>query len=136
MTTSQVVYTSNLRTSATHLRSGNTITTDAPVDNGGKGDFFSPTDLVATALASCMLTIMGKSAMVHGFDIDGTRAEIEKVMGTNPRRITEIIIDVHLPHPSYSDKERKIIELSAKECPVAQSLHPNTKQTIRFHYGC
>lgn len=135
MATSTVIYQGDLRTSATHIRSGNQLTTDAPVDNEGKGEFFSPTDLVATALASCMLTIMGKSAKVHGFDINGTRAEVEKVMSANPRRIAEVIINLYFPHSNYSSKEKKIIELASKECPVAQSLHPNTKQTIIFHYG-
>lgn len=134
MTTSTVTYLGDLRTSATHNRSGNKLTTDAPVDNEGKGEFFSPTDLVATALASCMLTIMGKSAKVHNFDMENTRAEVEKVMGSNPRRIAEIIINLHFPH-DYPEKVKKILSLAAKECPVSQSLHPDTKQTIIFHYG-
>lgn len=135
MATSTVTYTGSLHTEAKHMASGCTISTDAPTDNHGRGECFSPTDLVATALASCMLTIMGVSADAHGFSIDGTTAEVQKVMAANPRRIAEIIIDLHIPNSNALDaRARKFIELSAKECPVAQSLHPDTKKTINFHY--
>lgn len=133
METVRTTYLSDLRTEATHVRSGNKLTTDAPVDNQGRGEFFSPTDLLATALGSCMLTIMGIAARTHGFDIDGTDVKITKVMGTAPRRVVEIIVELTFPH-SYTPKERKIIELSAKECPVANSLHPDLKQTLIFNY--
>ncbi len=122
-----------MRTEATHVRSGKKITTDAPIDNQGKGEFFSPTDLLAAALGSCMLTIMGIAARTHGFDIDGTDVSITKVMGTNPRRVVEIIVELNFPH-CYPEKYRRIIELSAKECPVANSLHPELKQTVVFNY--
>ncbi|BDX36924.1 redox protein [Tenuifilaceae bacterium CYCD] len=135
MDTSRIVYLGNLRTEAEHVRSGNKLITDAPVDNNGKGEYFSPTDLLATSLGVCMVTIMGMSAKTHGFDIDGTTINVQKIMGTNPRRVVEVIIDLHFPHDNYSPKEKKIIELAAKECPVAQSLHPDLKQTIHFHYG-
>ena len=135
METSRIVYTGSLRTEAEHVRSGNKLITDAPVDNNGKGEYFSPTDLLATSLATCMVTIMGMAAQTHGFSIDGTTIGVQKVMGVNPRRVVEVVIDLHFPHNNYSPKERKLIELSAKECPVAQSLHPDLKQTIRFHYG-
>ncbi len=133
-TTSTIVYTGGLRTEATHTRSGVTITTDAPPDNQGKGEYFSPTDLLATSLGACMVTIMGIAAQTHGFSIDGTRIELQKVMGTNPRRVVEVVVDLYFPHNSYSPKERKLLEAAAKECPVAQSLHPDLRQTVRFHF--
>ncbi len=135
METSRIIYLGDLRTEAEHVRSGNKLTTDAPVDNNGKGEYFSPTDLLATSLGTCMVTIMGMSAKTHGFNIDGTKISVQKIMGTNPRRVVEIVIDLHFPHNNYSVKEKKLIELSAKECPVAQSLHPDLKQTINFHFG-
>jgi len=133
METAKTIYLGNLRTEATHVRSGQKIVTDAPVDNQGKGEFFSPTDLLATALASCMLTIMGIAARTHGFDIDGTEVKITKVMGVNPRRVVDVIVELNFPR-NYSVKEKRIIELSAKECPVANSLHPDLKQTVVFNY--
>lgn len=135
METSRIIYLGDLRTEAEHVRSGNKLTTDAPIDNKGKGEFFSPTDLLATSLASCMVTIMGQSAQAHGFNIDGTKISVQKIMGTNPRRVVEIVVDLHFPHSNYTAKEKKFIELAAKECPVAQSLHSDLKQTINFHYG-
>lgn len=134
METAKTVYLGDLRTEITHLQSGNKITTDAPTDNHGKGEFFSPTDIFAASLASCMLTIMGISAKAHGFSIDGAEAKTTKVMGTNPRRVVEIIVELTFPHDGYSDKERKLIELAAKECPIANSLHPDLKQTITFKF--
>jgi len=133
METAKTVYLGDLRTEATHVRSGQKITTDAPVDNQGKGEYFSPTDLLATALGSCMLTIMGIAARTHGFDIDGTAVKITKVMGTNPRRVVEVIVELDFPK-DYTAKEKRFIELSAKECPVANSLHPDLKQTVIFNY--
>ena len=134
METAKTVYLGDLRTEITHLQSGNKITTDAPIDNHGKGEFFSPTDMFAASLASCMLTIMGISAKAHGFNIDGTEVMTTKVMGTNPRRVVEIIVELTFPHNSYSDKERRMIELAAKECPVANSLHPDIKKTMVFKF--
>jgi putative redox protein len=133
METAKTVYLGDLRTEATHVRSGQKIITDAPVDNQGKGEYFSPTDLLATALGSCMLTIMGIAARTHGFDIDGTDVKITKVMGTNPRRVVEVIVELNFPK-DYTVKEKRFIEISAKECPVANSLHPDLKQTIIFNY--
>jgi uncharacterized OsmC-like protein len=134
METSYITYLGELRTEAIHRLSGNKLITDAPPDNQGKGEFFSPTDLLATSLGSCMLTIMGISARTHGFSIDGTRVAITKIMETNPRRVVEVIVDLTFPHNSYSPKERKLLELAAKECPVANSLHPDLKQTIKFSF--
>lgn len=134
METAKIVYLGDLRTEVTHLQSGNKVITDAPTDNHGKGEFFSPTDMFAVSLGSCMLTIMGISAKTYGFDINGTEVMTTKVMGTNPRRVVEIIVEVTFPHNSYSEKERKLLWLSAKECPVANSLHPDIKKTITFKY--
>ncbi|MCY1511982.1 OsmC-like protein [compost metagenome] len=134
MATSKITYTGGLRTSSVHLQSGTAIITDAPVDNQGRGEAFSPTDLLATSLGNCMLTIVGIAARTHGFSIDGTTAEITKIMAANPRRVAEIIVDLHFPPNSYSEKEKEIIERSAKTCPVAYSLHPDIKQEITFNY--
>lgn len=132
--TIQTIYTGELRTQATHLASQNTIITDAPIDNNGKGEAFSPTDLLAASLGSCMLTIMGIAANTHGFSIDGTKISITKIMAANPRRVGEIIIDFSFPTNTYSDKERLLIEKAAASCPVALSLHPDLKQTINFNW--
>ncbi len=134
MITAKTKYIGDLRTEAVHVRSGNKIITDAPIDNQGKGEAFSPTDLVATALGSCMMTIVGIAANTHGFSIDGAHWEITKIMASDPRRISEVKIDITFPPNNYSDKIKKIIEHSALTCPVAQSLHPNLKQDIHFNY--
>ena len=120
--TSKVVYAGNLRTEATHLQSGNTIITDAPTDNNGKGEAFSPTDLVATALASCMLTIMGIKANASQLNIDGTTATVNKIMASNPRRISRIEIVIELPPNNFSDHDKKMLVLAAETCPVAKSI--------------
>ncbi len=134
MPTSKITYTGGLRTSSVHLKSGIEIITDAPTDNQGKGEAFSPTDLLATSLGNCMLTIVGIAARTHNFDIDGTTAEITKIMGENPRRVTEIVVSLQFPANNYTAKEKEIIERSAKTCPVAYSLHPDIKQDITFNY--
>lgn len=134
--TSKVKYNGDLRTLATHTRSGSTIETDAPPDNNGKGERFSPTDLVATALASCMVTVMGIKARDMGVNIDGTQCEIEKIMAANPRRISEIKVSIQFPKDnSYTDKEKQILENTANTCPVIQSLHPDCKKTVSFHWS-
>lgn len=134
MATSKITYTGDLRTSAVHLKSGKEIITDAPTDNQGKGEAFSPTDLLATSLGNCMLTIVGITARNHGFNIDGTTAEITKVMAENPRRVSEIVVHLQFPTNNYTEKEKAIIERAAKTCPVAYSLHPDIKQEISFNY--
>ncbi len=134
MATVYTKYLGDLRTECTHLQSGNKLITDAPTDNQGRGEAFSPTDLLATAYGSCVLTIMGISARIHGFSIDGAEVEVTKIMGTNPRRIVELIAEFTMPHDNYSPKEKKIIELTAKECPVFNSLHPDMKKTVTFKY--
>lgn len=134
--TATVVYQGDLRTAATHLQSGTQILTDAPTDNHGKGEAFSPTDLVATALASCMATIMGIAAKTHGIALEGTRFEVTKKMVSDPRRIGEIVVAVHYPENlSLSPKEKTILEKAAMGCPVLESLHPDCKKTISFHGG-
>ncbi len=130
--TSQVLYKNGLRTSAIHLKSGTNIITDAPTDNHGKGEAFSPTDLVATALASCMLTIMGIKADAKGLDIEGTKADITKVMASGPRRISEAKVTITMPKKGYSEDDKKLLEHAAKTCPVAKSLHPDLVQAVAF----
>ena len=129
--TSKVVYLGELRTEATHLKSGNQIITDAPTDNNGKGEAFSPTDTVATALASCALTIMGIKAESMDWDISGITAEVTKIMGTEPRRISKIKIDFKVPFET-DDKQRKLLEKTAKTCPVFMSLHPDMEKELNF----
>ena len=134
MTTSVVYYSGDLRTESEHLQSGNKIITDAPIDNEGKGEGFSPTDLVATSLANCMLTIMGIAACRHKVNIDGTRADVEKIMGTEPRRITEIQIEFYFPG-NYDSKTKTILEKAALNCPVAKSLAESLQQSIGFNFS-
>ena len=132
MATVQTKYLGDLRTESVHLQSGNKLITDAPTDNQGRGEAFSPTDLLATAFGACVLTIMGIAAQTHGFNIDGTEVETTKVMGTEPRRIVELITTFKFPHTNYSAKHKKILELTAKECPVFNSLHPDIKKTVSY----
>jgi putative redox protein len=120
--TSKVVYKGNLRTEAQHIASKSLIYTDAPIDNNGKGQLFSPTDLVATALASCMITVMGIKAEQSNIPFVNVEAEILKVMAADPRRIEEIKISF-LIHEPWDAKQRKIMERTAETCPVAYSLH-------------
>ena len=131
--TSRVNYLGDLRTSAIHIASGKNIITDAPIDNQGKGEAFSPTDTVATALASCLLTIMGIKARDLNIDITKTSAEVTKVMASNPRRISEIQITVNFTK-SYDQRIKKILEKAALTCPVSNSLHPDLKQNILFNW--
>lgn len=129
-----ITYVGGLRTNATHIRSGNSIVTDAPPDNNGKGEAFSPTDLLATSLGCCMLTVMGIVAERNGIVLEGTRVNIEKIMAANPRRVAEIVVHLHFPKHNYSPKEKELLENTARTCPVAQSLHPDLLQTLHFIY--
>lgn len=131
--TSKVTYTGELRTTCLHIRSGSEFVTDAPVDNDGLGRAFSPTDTVATGLASCMLTVMGKKANGLGVDITNAIAEVTKHMATNPRRISKIEVKISLPS-QMSDKNKKILEHTANTCPVIYSLHPDIEKVITFHW--
>jgi putative redox protein len=134
MITSRIIYTGNLRTEALHLQSGNLIITDAPIDNNGKGEAFSPTDLLATSLGCCMLTIMGIVAQRHEIIIEGTIVEITKIMESNPRRVGEIIVEFTMPKINYSDKEKDLLENAARTCPVSKSLSNDLIQTVIFTY--
>lgn len=129
----ETMWLGSLRSEVTHTQSGTKIMTDAPTDNNGKGEYFSPTDLVAAALGSCMLTIMGMAAKTHGINIEGTKVSITKVMNASPRRIGEVMIDFSFPE-EYTAKEKRILEAAGETCPVAFSLHPDIKQTIRYTY--
>lgn len=131
--TSKVTYIGELRTSCIHLRSGNEIITDAPVDNNGLGQAFSPTDTVATALASCMLTMMGIKARDMGVDLKNSIAEVTKHMTADPRRISQIDIELYLP-AIITDKQKKILEHTARTCPVLLSLHTDIKKEIVLHW--
>lgn len=132
--TSTVLYKGDLRTEMTHLESNNIVITDAPKDNHGKGEAFSPTDLVATALGACMLSIMGIYARQHDIDIVGTNIEITKHMAAAPRRISKIEAVVKMPTRIYSEKERKALEHAALTCPVSKSLSAELIQDIRFEW--
>ncbi len=133
--TSEVVYEGGLRTTATHRLSGNAIITDAPTDNRGQGAAFSPTDLTATSLAACMLTTMGIYAQDNHVYLEGSRAEVTKIMTANPRRIAEVQVQVNFANSSEWNHELKEkLEHIAFNCPVALSLHPDIKQTIAFTY--
>jgi uncharacterized OsmC-like protein len=131
MATIKTTYLSDLRTEATHLQSGTKIITDAPTDNQGKGEAFSPTDLLAEALGSCILTTMAIAGRAHDIIIDGTTAEVTKVMAADPRRVAEVVINLKFPQ-EYDDRQKKILQIAAHGCPVARSLHPDLKQTIDF----
>ena len=132
--TSKVIYKGALRTEATHIRSGNTIITDAPTDNKGKGEAFSPTDLVATALASCMLTIMGIKANEMNINIEGASAEVKKIMAAGPRRIAQVIIVINIPI-SADEKTKNILEKAALTCPVDKSLSDSMIRDVKFIWG-
>ena len=132
METAATKYKGDLRTEITHLRSGSVITTDAPVDNKGKGENFSPTDLVASALGSCILTIIGIAAREHGFSIDGASCKITKIMTEKPRKIGEIKIDFDFTENEYTDKQKKILEYCVKSCPVALSLNESVFQNVKL----
>ena len=129
--TSKVTYQGGLRTKATHLRSGSTIITDAPLDNKGKGEAFSPTDLIATVLASCMLTIMGIKADEMNINIEGTNAEVQKIMSTEPRRIAPINILINMPITA-DEKSKKILEKAALTCPVDKSVSEAIIRNVKF----
>lgn len=131
--TSKVEYLGNLRTESTHIKSNNSFITDAPTDNNGKGEAFSPTDTVATGLASCMLTVMGIKARDMGVDMSGTTAEVTKTMASNPRRISKIEVAINFSFET-DDKTRKILEHTANTCPVHYSLHPDIEKDITFNW--
>jgi len=128
--TSKIIYKGNLRTESEHIKSGTKIMTDAPVDNQGKGESFSPTDMVATALGSCMLTIMGIKARDKKIDIEGAEVETIKTMASDPRRISKIDIKLTMPAKNYSEKDKKILKAAAEACPVQKSLHTDMEIAV------
>jgi putative redox protein len=133
--TSTVIYEGELRTVALHIASGTRIETDAPVDNHGKGERFSPSDLVATALGSCMLTIMGMKARDLDIDLKGTRIEIQKIMKAEPRRISGISLTFHLPENLHlSEKNKTILQRAADSCPVMYSIHPDIDVQVNYNW--
>ncbi len=134
MKIAEVKYLGQLRTQATHLPSGMILQTDAPKDNQGKGEAFSPTDLMSTSLASCMLTIMGIASNAHQINIDGTRCEVEKHMASQPRSVEKIKISLYMPLFPYSEKHKEILEKAARTCPVSLSLSEKLIQEIYFHW--
>ncbi len=131
--TSKVIYTGDLRTRCLHLGSGSDFITDAPTDNYGLGQAFSPTDTVATAVASCMLTVMGIKARDLGADLRNTTAEVTKFMAADPRRISKVKVRLLLP-ADISEKDRKILEHAGRHCPVILSLHDSIEKELDFNW--
>lgn len=133
--TATVLYEGELRTICTHLKSGTEIETDAPTDNHGKGERFSPTDLLATSLAACMLSIMGIKSRAMGFDLNGIKADVEKIMHSDPRRVGEINLTFHIPENlvDLDQKSKTILRNAADTCPVIKSIHPDI--IVRVNWG-
>ncbi len=133
--TSQIIYKGGLRTIATHLQSGTAIETDAPTDNQGKGERFSPTDLVATALGTCMVTTMAIKARTMNIDLDDTKLDVTKIMVSDPRRIGKIIVHVFFPAGLViDDQQKQILEKTARTCPVERTLHPDVELDMEFNW--
>ena len=133
--TSQIIYKGDLRTTATHLQSGTVIETDAPTDNQGKGDRFSPTDLVVAALGTCMVTTMAIKARTINIQLDGTRLDVTKIMASDPRRIGKIIVHVFFPQGlGLNDKQKDLLEKTARTCPVERTLHPDVELDMQFNW--
>lgn len=130
--TSSVEYKGDLRTVCTHLRSSNNFETDAPVDNNGKGERFSPTDLLATSLGTCMVTVMGIKARTMGFDLNGIKIDVEKIMKSDPRRVGGINLFFHIPDElkTIDEKEKQILKNTGNTCPVMKSLHPDIEVNV------
>ena len=135
MKTISVKYVGDLRTEATHLRSGEVMYTDAPVDNNGKGESFSPTDLIATATLTCMFTMMGITSRNHELDPGEISGEVLKVMGTGPRRVTALDIEIRMDGHNLNDSGKKLVEAAALSCPVVRSIHPDIQLTVKFEYN-
>ena len=130
--TSSVVYTGDLRTTCTHLQSQSAVETDAPVDNNGKGERFSPTDLMATSLATCMVTVMGIKARTMGFDLNDVRIDVLKIMKADPRRVGGINLTFHIPDSlkETDEKTKQILKNTGETCPVIKSIHPDIEVNI------
>ncbi len=134
MATIKSKYLGDLRTEGIHLKSGNKIFTDAPTDNQGKGEAFSPTDLLAASLGSCIMTIMGIVARDNNIDITGTELDITKIMASDPRRVDEVIVEFNFPDKKYTSEEKQIIESVAGTSPVPLSVHTKMTQTIKLNW--
>lgn len=134
MTTANTIYQGALRTEATHTRSGQKIITDAPIDNNGKGEAFSPTDMVSAALSSCMMTLMGMLAEREEINLTGLKADVVKIMASNPRKIAEIQITFIHPNLVATEVQKEKLRRAALTCPVALSLAESVKQTITFNF--
>lgn len=133
--TSQIIYKGGLRTSAIHLQSSTEIETDAPSDNQGKGERFSPTDLLATALGTCMITTMAIKANTMNIVLDGARVDVTKIMVSDPRRIGKIVAHLYMPgHLNLDEKQKTILENTARTCPVERSLHPDVELDMAFYW--
>ena len=132
--TSTTKYLGNLRTHSIHLKSGNDLITDAPIDNQGKGEAFSPTDLLATSLTTCMITIMGIVAKKNDLNIDNLEAKTTKIMSANPRMVIEIIIEFNFQKNDFNQEQQEILKQAALSCPVALSLSDNLKKTVKFNF--
>lgn len=126
-------YLGNLRTEGCHIPSGNKIITDAPVDNMGKGEAFSPTDLMSFSLSACMMTIMGQVAQREEIEMEGVSTDITKIMSANPRKVSEIHINFSWPKLELTDKQKTMLINAAKTCPVAHSIHPDIKLEVTFN---
>ena len=135
MTLMTVKYLGDLHTECTHLASGATIVTDAPVDNQGRGEAFSPTDLCALSLAACAVTTMGMYGQAHDCDIAGASVSVEKVMAANPRRIAAVNIVFTMPDKEFTDKQKQGLERAALACPVHRSLHPDMEKNMTFAWA-
>ena len=133
--TSTVIYNGELRTTCTHLKSGNYFETDAPTDNNGKGERFSPTDLMATSLATCMITVMGIKAKTMGFDLNDVKIEVLKIMKADPRRVGGIELTFHIPGTlkDIDEKTKAILKNTGNTCPVQFSIHPEIE--VRVDWG-
>ena len=133
--TSTVVYNGGLRTTCTHLRSGSSFETDAPVDNNGKGERFSPTDLMATSLATCMITVIGIKARTMGFDLNDVKIEVLKIMKADPRRVCGIELTFHIPDAlkDIDEKTKSILKNTGNTCPVMLSIHPDIE--VKLDWG-
>lgn len=135
MATVSATYLGDLRVECVHEQSGVRLITDAPTDNQGKGASFSPTDLCATALGACAMTIIGIYAQSHGVDVTGAKMRIAKTMSANPRRIGKIEVTFIMPDREYTDKQKTMIERAAHTCPVHLSLHPDVEQVFTFKWA-
>ena len=133
--TAEIIYQGELRTTCTHKRSGTEILTDAPVDNHGKGEAFSPTDLLSTSLVACMITIMGIQANKRKIKIGKVSGTVEKIMGEAPRRVIALIVELTLRDHSLSKSEKILLENAALNCPVAKSIHPDIQMNTKFNYA-